>query len=87
MSFNIQGNDGSTARIPKEEWMEVPLKEGQENCLPKLYIYHISPKDCECINCMFNPLYKASKLSPATGHTPLVYLVFVVQKTVTNQNS
>lgn len=67
--------------------MEVPLKEGWENYLPKLYVYHVSPKDYECINYMFNPLYKASKLSPATSHTPLVYLVFVVQKTITNQNS
>lgn len=87
MSFNIQGNDGSTAHISEEEWIEVPLKEGQENYLPKLYVYHISPKDYKCIDCMFDPLYKAGKLSPATGYTPSAYLVFIIQKTITNQNS
>lgn len=87
MSFNIQGDDGSIAHIPKEEWMEVPLKEGQENYLPKPHVYRVSPKDYECINCMFDPLYKASKLSPATSYTPLAYLVFIIQKTITNQNS
>lgn len=66
--------------------MEVPLKEGQENCLPKPHVYYISPKDCECIDCMFDPLYKAGKLSPTTGYTPSVYLVFIIQKTVTDQN-
>lgn len=35
---------------------------------------------------MFDPLCKASKLSPATSHTPLVYLVFIIQKTITDQN-
>lgn len=87
MSFNIQGNNGSTAYISEEEWIEVPLKEGQENYLPKPHVYYISPKDYECIDYIFDPLYKAGKLSPATSYTPLVYLVFVIQKTVTNQNS
>lgn len=67
--------------------MEVPLKEGWENHLPKSHVYYVSPKDRECIDCIFNPLYEASKLSPATGHTPLAYLVFIIQKTVTDQNS
>ena len=66
--------------------MEVPLKEGWENCLPKPYIYYVSPKDHECINHIFDPLCEAGKLSPATSHTPLAYLVFVVWKTITNQN-
>lgn len=86
MSFNVWGDDGSTARIPEEEWMEVPLKEGQENRLPKPYVYYVSPKDCECIDCIFDPLCEAGKLSPATGHTPLVYPVFIIQKTITDQN-
>ena len=58
--------------------MEVLLKEGWENYLPKPYVYHVSPKDYKCINHIFNPLYKASKLSPATSHTPSAYPVFII---------
>lgn len=86
MSFNVWGDDGSTARIPEEEWMEVPLKEGWENRLPKPHVYRVSPKDRECIDRTFDPLREAGKLSPATGHTPSAYPVFVVWKTVTDQN-
>lgn len=79
---NENGSNVGTVRIPPDQWMRVPMKDGWQDRMPKPKVYHQLPKSRALIDKMFDGLYRTGKMNYAVGHTPSAYPVFVVWKDV-----
>lgn len=79
---NDDGSNVGVADIPEDQWLQVPMKSGWEQRIPKPRVYRLSLKDREVIDKTFDPLYDQGKLTYATNRTPAGYPVFVVYKDV-----
>ena len=73
-------DDGSTVKLPPEEWMPITLQPDAK--LPPSKVYPVSQKDREFIDKEFDKLQAQGKLEYTSQPTPYSYPVFVVWRTV-----
>ena len=84
MQYDVWATPTNTglARLPRDQWMSIPLKHDWEKVMPKPRVYPLSTKDKAVVDRTFNELHEHGKMSWAKNHTPTGYPVFVVWREV-----
>ncbi len=73
--------DQGFVKVPKEEWMKIPLQENwQSKISGKAKVYPLGIKDKEVVDKTFDELHRQGRLDWTTQATPFSYPVFVVWK-------
>lgn len=71
--------DDGFIRVPPEEWMRIPLKEGWQNKLTRRSkIYPLGIEDRKLVDETFNKMHKQGRLRWIDEETPFSFPVFVV---------
>lgn len=73
--------DDGFIKVPPEEWMRIPLKEGwQEKLTGRSKIYPLGIEDRKLVDEMFDKMHKQGRLKWTDEETPFSFPVFVVWK-------
>lgn len=76
-SYDIWSRPGFV-KVPKDQWMRIPLKEGAK--IPRNQVYRLGPKEKKLVDETFDALHEEGKLKWASNYTPSGYPVFVVYR-------
>ena len=84
---SLYNDDGKTARLPEEDWLEIPLVNDWRTAGAKLNhkVYPVGPKDKELIDETHDKLHVQGRMSWTTKPTPFGFPVFVVWRNVNGQ--
>ena len=77
-------DDGSTVRIPPDEWMPIDILPDAKVEAAK--VYPLGPADREFVDEAFDKLHEQGRMEYTTQPTPHGYPVFVVWRTVSGPN-
>ena len=79
---NIQINKGQMVKIPKKDWIIIPLVDNQEDKYKagKVYIYILSQPDKNLINQKFNKIYNQGKINWINKYILFIFLYFIIWK-------
>ena len=75
--------EGEFAKIPREDWMRIPLRADWEQKVPKTpRVYPLSNDAKRVVDKVFDKLHKQKRLDWTSQSTPFSFPVFVVWKTL-----
>lgn len=85
--YDVWKDNSETINIPEDRWMRVPLVDDwRERLKAKARAYPASPRDINVISEIFDRLHQQRRMKWSLHPTPFTFPVFVVWKTVLQNN-